>query len=41
LLGGRHDSTRLEIDDNGFGALSSAIDADVEHTKQNPAIERA
>jgi hypothetical protein len=41
LLGGGHDSTRLEIDDNGFGTLGSAIDADVKHTKQNPAIERA
>ena len=32
LLRGGHYSARLEINDDGFCALSTAIDADVEHT---------
>jgi hypothetical protein len=31
-LRSRQNSTRLEIDDDGFRALRTAIDADVEHT---------
>jgi len=39
LLRGRQNSARLEVDDDGFGALGTAIDANVEHTKQEIATD--
>ena len=39
LLRSRQDSTRLEIDDDGFRALGTIIDADVEHTNKETAIK--
>ena len=40
LLESRQDSTRLEIDDDGFRTLGTTIDADVEHTKKKTAIKQ-
>ena len=39
LLRGCQNSTRLQIDDNGFCALRTAIDANVEHTNEETAIK--